>query len=163
MDNTLDAIIKTAAEQHLPFMDWRLFKAQLWQESRFNPKAVSPVGARGVAQIMPGTWNEWAPRCDMAGADPFDAEASVTVGAAYMAYLHAKWHSPRPAIDRVCLTMASYNAGLGSLLNAQKRVQGALLYREIIRGLPLVTGKYAQETIGYVRNILSFYAREITG
>jgi soluble lytic murein transglycosylase-like protein len=163
MENKYDDLIKIAVNQYLPFLDWRLYKAQLWQESRFKPAAVSPVGARGVAQVMPGTWAEWAPRAGYKNADPFDPQASIQVGACYLAYLHSQWHSPRPAMDRVCLAMASYNAGLGSLLRAQQRVKGALAYRDIIRGLHLVTGEHSQETINYVRNILEFYNKEITG
>lgn len=163
MTTTLDLIIRTAAEKHLPYLDWRIFRALIQQESRFDPKAKSPVGAMGLAQVMPGTWKDWATRADVSPADPYNPEANVNVGACYLAYLHSQWHSPRPAMDRVCLALASYNAGLGNLLNAQKRVRGALLYREIIRGLPLVTGNASQETIQYVRKILEHYAKDITG
>jgi hypothetical protein len=46
---------------------WRLWAAQLYAESRCDPGAVSPVGARGIAQIMPATGRDLARRL---GVDP---------------------------------------------------------------------------------------------
>lgn len=42
----------------MPGVDWRLLKAQYYQESHLKPNAVSPVGAAGVAQFMPATWRQ---------------------------------------------------------------------------------------------------------
>lgn len=158
-----DAQIRRAVSERFPHLDWRIYKALIWQESRFNNLAVSPVGAEGLAQFMPDTWAEWAPRAGYAGKRPHDAEASIATGAAYLAYLYSSWYSPRPDMDRICLMLASYNAGLGSLLKAQKQVGGKLLYREIIQGLPAVTGRHSKETIEYVKKILDYYRQEVTG
>lgn len=159
-----DEYIHASAKELLPEVDWRILKAQFWQESRFKADAVSPVGAQGVAQIMPGTWSQWAARAGMGDRDPFDAEASIHVGVRYMAYLYGQWSSPRPHVDRICLALASYNAGLGHLLTAQRRRGMHNLYAEIIKGLPEVTGPMnSRETIDYVQKILGFYAKEITG
>jgi len=59
--------------------------------------------------------------------------------------------------------LASYNAGMGNLLKAQKKVGGKLLYKEIIQGLPEVTGKHSKETIDYVQKILSYYLHSVIG
>lgn len=158
-----DTHIQWALSLHFPTLDWRIYKALLWQESRFNAQAVSPVGAQGIAQFMPATWAEWAPKAGMAGKRPYDAEASIITGACYLAHLYGSWHSPRPDIDRICLMLASYNAGLGNLLKAQKKVGGKLLYKEIIQGLPEVTGKHSKETIDYVQKILSYYFHSVIG
>lgn len=158
-----DLAIKTAADQFLPGLDWRCFKAQLRQESQLNPKALSPAGARGIAQFMPATWAEWSVKAGYKGSSPEDPLAAIPVAAQYMAYLMAQWSSPRPHIDRLCLALASYNAGLGNMLEAQKRQSGALLYSEIIKGLPAVTGKHSQETITYVKRILGYWSEYITG
>jgi soluble lytic murein transglycosylase-like protein len=155
MENT----VKQAAIDHLPAdYDWRLYWAQLNQESRFNPLAVSPAGAMGVAQFMPATWAE------IGSGDPFNAFDSIDAGARYMAKLIGKWKSPRPAMDRYCLAMASYNAGFGNILKAQRAAGGANDYKSIIAALPQITGaKHSWETISYVRLILGFYAEAITG
>lgn len=164
MKTNYDEIIKSAAAEHLPFTDWRFLKAQYWQESKFDPNAISPAGARGIAQIMPGAWRDWYKKLGYELTDIHKPEPSIFVGAAYMADLYRQWKSPRPEIDRYCLALASYNAGLGNILKAQKETGGKLLYREIIKGLPQVTGpKNSNETIVYVRKILGFYCKEVTG
>jgi len=80
-----------------------------------------------------------------------------------MAQLRAQWSSPRPEADRHSLAMASYNAGLGHLLEAQRRADMATQYRPIAAALPRVTGEHARETRGYVRRIWRYYAGMLTG
>src|SRR5690606_20537269 len=58
--NEYNELIRLAAQKYLPGYDWRLYKAQLWQESKLNPYATSPAGAKGIAQFMPATWAEWS-------------------------------------------------------------------------------------------------------
>lgn len=158
-----DATIQKAVREHLPGCDWRLYKAQLYEESRLYPLAVSYVGAKGIAQFMPATWAEWAPRAGWVGYPPEHAEASIFTGACYMAYLIAEWSWPRPEIDRHCLAVASYNAGLANLLEAQALAGGAVLYADIARCLPRVTGALAVQTTRYVRLTLAQHARYVTG
>ena len=51
-----DAAIRTAARRHFPAAwDWRILKAMVYQESRFDPEARSAAGALGLCQIMPAT------------------------------------------------------------------------------------------------------------
>lgn len=161
MTDKYDHWIQKAVETHLPGYDWRLYKAQLWQESKLDPDAKSPAGAVGVAQFMEQTWLEWSPKSGYAGYERTDPEASIFTGAAYMYYLINAWYWPRPEIDRYCLAMASYNAGKGNIIEAQSRQGNPSLYHEIIKGLDLVTGQHSEETIGYVRNILGFYYQQI--
>lgn len=164
MITTFDGHIVKAVEIWLPGYDWRLYKAQLWQESKLKPLAVSPAGAVGVAQFMPMTWAAWSRKSGYANSEPTDPEASIYTGACYMAYLIGEWSWPRPEIDRHCLAMASYNAGLGNILKAQKLSGNRSLYSEIITHLPAVTGDdNAPETIGYVRKILGYWAKQVTG
>lgn len=159
-----DEWIEDAVITHLPEgYDFRLFKAQLWQESRLDPNAVSPAGAVGVAQFMPKTWTQWATKAGYPGVKRTDPEASIFTGAAYMAWLINEWSWPRPAIDRYCLAMASYNAGLGNILKAQKVIGNPSSYAEIIKGLPQITGRKSRETISYVGNILDFYTDQVIG
>jgi soluble lytic murein transglycosylase-like protein len=80
-----------------------LLAAQLQVESGFDARAVSPVGAQGIAQFMPGTWagiwNPWR------AASPFDAAAAISAQARFMAGL-LRTFGGRPE-----LALAAYNAG----------------------------------------------------
>jgi soluble lytic murein transglycosylase-like protein len=75
-----------------------LLAAQLYAESGFNPFAVSPAGARGLAQFMPGTARSYGLR------DPFDPGQSIDAQARLMRDLLRRFAS-------VPLALAAYNAG----------------------------------------------------
>jgi hypothetical protein len=70
----------------------------IWTESRFNPDAVSPKGAQGIAQFMPGT------AAERALSDPFDIPAALAESAAFLREL-------ADAFGNVGLAAAAYNAG----------------------------------------------------
>lgn len=163
MKTLYDTIIREAVAEYMPKYDWRLYKAQLFQESSLNPNAVSKAGAVGIAQFMPGTWEQYSKSTGYENTDPTDPEASIYTGAYYMRYLIEEWVRPRPDADRKCLALASYNAGLGNILEAQKASGDSAAYRTIIAHLPEVTGEHARETIWYVKKILSYYNEMVTG
>jgi hypothetical protein len=75
-----------------------LLAAQLYQESHFNPFAISPAGARGIAQFMPGTAKDYNL------SDPFDGDAAILAQGHLMHDLLAQFGS-------VPLALAAYNAG----------------------------------------------------
>ena len=75
-----------------------LLAAQLMAESNFNPFAVSPAGAAGIAQFMPATAAAYGL------GDPFDAEAAIDAQAHLMSDLLAQFGNPS-------LALAAYNAG----------------------------------------------------
>ena len=108
-----DALVQKSALTH--DFDWRLIVAQMWQESNFNPKAVSPVGAQGLLQVMPRTGE------DMGFPPPlFDPEKNLKAGVKYMGWVRNRFKDPLPVNDELWFTLASYNAGLGHLLDAQR-------------------------------------------
>lgn len=104
--------------------------AVMRQESGGNPRAVSPVGAQGLMQIMPGTWAMLTTRFDL-GANAFEPRANIMAGAAYLRLMWDRYRNVR-------LMLAAYNAGPG-------RVDAYAAGR---RGLPL-------ETVNYVARISS--------
>lgn len=150
-----DAEIKQAVRLYWSsYPDWLSWKAQLWQESRLKPQAVSPVGARGLAQFMPGTWRDVVQRLDFPyGTSPHEARFAIEAGAYYMAQLRGQWRADRSALDRHRLAQASYNAGIGNIVAAQKRCGNPKGYAAIMACLPVVTGLRSQETLAYVRMI----------
>jgi len=153
-----DYLIEREFSKQLPEYEWQWFKAQLYQESRFKPLAVSPVGAQGLGQIMPGTWRDIAGGLRLpAHATAFDPKFNVKASAYYMRKQVNIWTSPRPPLDRLFLGMASYNAGAGNIIKAQRHCGMPSLYRDIIECLPEITGHHSKETIGYVENIYKFY------
>lgn len=163
MINTYDKLIKTSTHQYLEGVDWRLVKAQLWQESKLRPNAVSPAGAQGLAQFMQGTWSDMKKQMRMPEqARPFDPVYAVPALCFYMAQLHEEWNAEREPADRYALTLASYNAGMGNLLKAQKLAGDAAEYHRIIAQLPAVTGRdNAHETTTYVSRIFGYFTAQI--
>jgi len=95
--------------------------AQLDQESGFDPRALSPAGAQGIAQFMPGTWTGWGRDGDGDGVrDPFDPADAIPAQAAFDCSLAADMAAALRA-GRVVgsvrdLALASYNAGEGMVL-----------------------------------------------
>lgn len=112
---------------------------------------------------MPGTWPRLVRAIGAETASPHQVRPAAQAGAYYMAQLRREWSSPRPEADRHSLAMASYNAGLGHLLSAQRLAGMAVLYRPIAAELPRVTGDHARETRGYVRRIWRYYTMMLTG
>ena len=164
MNTKYDGLIKAAQKKHLPGTDWRLLKAQLTQESQLNPRATSPAGAQGIAQFMPKTWPEIR---DQIGyektASAYSAELAIPAAAYYMSKLAHGWTSEREEADRYCLALASYNAGFGNLLKAQKYANGAAEYYPIIEQLHRVTGhKHSQETTEYIKKIFKIFGEYLT-
>lgn len=134
--------------------DWRLLKAQCYQESRLDPLAESPVGAYGLCQFMPGTAGDVGRKIGFSPESFWLPEVSIRGAGYYMGKLIQSWKSPRPPLDRHKLALGSYNAGIGHLLKAQKLCGGPKLYEDIIACLPMITGRHSKETIDYTRLIV---------
>lgn len=107
----------------------------------------------GLCQFLPGTWSDIQKRHPHLN-NPYDPKQSIIAAAMYMGDLNRSWSSPRPVMDRYMLALASYNAGIGNLLRAQEKAEGALPYSEIISRLAEVTGHHARETTEYVDRIV---------
>lgn len=154
-----DDSIRTAAHKWLPLVPWKLLKAQYYQESRLDPNARSPAGAEGIAQFMPKTAADIWPRIGYGIIDRRQAGPSIEAGAYYMSTLRRAWTSKRPERDRHSLALASYNAGLGNILQAQHVCGGPVLYDLIMSCLPSVTGRHADETLGYAPRIYMWWQK----
>ena len=82
-----------------------LLSALVWQESRWNPQALSPKGAMGFTQLMPGTARDL-------GVNPADPIANLNGGARYLRYLLDQFDG------NVEKALAAYNAGPGRVRSA---------------------------------------------
>jgi soluble lytic murein transglycosylase-like protein len=125
------------------------------QESGLDPAAVSPVGARGVMQVMPSTWAEIQKAMGWRNISPHSALHNIFGGVWYQARMARIWSGRnRTTAEAYDLGLASYNAGAATVLKAQALCGNALRWTEIAPCLVAVSGPaHAGETIGYVRNI----------
>ena len=106
-----DDLIKSLAKEY--DFDWRLIAAQINKESKFNTKAKSWAGAKGLLQVMPRTAKE-------VGISNLEKpENGLRAGLKYMAWINAQLSDDLPVDVRVWFTLAAYNAGLGHLKDAR--------------------------------------------
>jgi membrane-bound lytic murein transglycosylase F len=105
-----DAAIKAAAERH--GFDWLLIASQIFQESRFDPDRESWAGAIGLTQLLPNT--AW----ELGVEDPWDPAQNINGGVRYLKRMWDQFDESSE-IDRVSLSLASYCAGLGHVLDAR--------------------------------------------
>ena len=117
-------LARAAAENEIPE---EFFTRLIWQESRFDPAAVSPAGAQGIAQFMPGTA---AARGLVNAFEPLQA---LQESASYLRELRTTFRGS------LGLAAAAYNAGPG-------QVEAWLAGRS---GLPFETQAYVRIITGY--------------
>jgi len=115
---------QAAADNDLPI---EFFTRLIWQESRFNPEAVSSKGAQGIAQFMPGTASA------RGLTNPFEPLQALREAASYLRELRTTFRG------NLGLAAAAYNAGPG-------RVEAWLAGQ---RGLPNETRAYVRVVTGH--------------
>lgn len=96
-------------------VDWLLLKAQVKAESDFAPQVRSPAGARGLAQFMPATFDEWTIRLKITEPNIYNPEHSIECQAAYLAQLLNKLGERSKAL-------AAYNWGIGNVMRTIKQM-----------------------------------------
>lgn len=122
-----DSLIREVANRH--GVDFALVKAVIRAESGFNPRAVSPKGARGLMQLMPRTARMHNVR------NVFSPGENIEGGTEHLRMLLDRY------AGNVRLALAAYNAGIGAVEKYGRRIPP---YRE---------------TQTYVRRVLSFRLR----
>lgn len=116
-------------------LDARLVMAVIAVESNFNANAVSPVGAMGLGQLMPGTAS------DLGVGNAFDVRENLE-GSTRLLSQHVRNMSPdgRVTEEAVKLALACYNAGAGAV----KKHKGIPPYRETQNYVTKITRLYRQ-------------------
>lgn len=169
-------VIKTYSKRY--GFDWRLILALIRQESRFSPQAVSHKGAFGLMQIMPVTCKEVSLVLGIENmALP---QNNIRGGIFYLRTMYNRFEAADEA-ERLKLSLAAYNAGLGRVYDAQGVAayfnESPYEWRSVRDALPLLSKRYytlhrsvwnrekprfgwfgdSEETIAYVESIMEYY------
>lgn len=122
-----ERLVGEAARRH--GLDPALVMAVVGVESGFQPQAVSPKGAQGLMQLMPGTAR------DLGVTDPLDPAANLDGGSRYLSSLVARYDGD------LTRALAAYNAGMGAVA----RHGGVPPYAETRNYVRKVLGRYQGE------------------
>ena len=111
-----DRIIRTISEQE--GNDWRLMSAIAYHESRFTADITSNRGARGLMQIMPRVARQYNVEKD----ELMNPETNVRVANKIFTKISTSLRLPASisSRDRLSLVLASYNGGIGHVLDARR-------------------------------------------
>ena len=164
-----DKQVKSYSEKY--GFDWRLITAQMFSESRFRPNARSSAGAIGLMQVMKNTGKQLKLR------RLTDPETNIHAGIKYMHWLSTKFDDELPVADKMWFTLASYNAGLGHVLDARRLAAKLGLNKDrwfgnVEKAMLLLSKKTyygkarygyvrGKEPVGYVRKIKELYENYI--
>ena len=136
--------------------DWRIFKAQGMAESNLDMNARSWVGAKGIMQLMPSTFQEIRSRHPEMKAINHP-EWNIAAGIFYDWQLWTQWQVDAQADDYNRFMLGSYNAGRGTLMRAQKvavaRALDPSTWLSIRTIAPEVPSWRHQETLDYIERI----------
>ncbi len=147
-------------------IDWKLLAAVGYQESHWDRDAVSPTGVRGIMMLTEVAANQLGIK------DRTEPEQSILGGARYIELIEKQIPERIDNPDRLWLTLAAYNVGIGHLEDARILTQSAGgnpdKWVDLKRYLPLLSKPeyykdlkhgYARgrEPVGYVDNIRSYY------
>jgi membrane-bound lytic murein transglycosylase F len=154
--------MQTYAERY--DFDWRLIAAQMYQESQFDPRAVSTAGATGLMQMLPDTAKS------LGFLNLTDPRSSIHAGIKYLDRLRNEFDKGVPASERTWFALAAYNTGFGRVENARHlaakmgldpnrwfgNVETAMLHYARPNNGAKPDRRYGQAII-YVRQIQSLY------
>lgn len=147
-------------------IDWLLLAALSYQESHWDPSAVSTTGVKGLMMLTQATAKQ------MKINDRIDPEQSIHAGAKYLESLYSRLPERITGTDRLWLAVAAYNVGLGHVEDAriitQRHGDDPDLWADVKKYLPLLSKKkwhtktrhgYARggEPVRYVENIRRYH------
>jgi membrane-bound lytic murein transglycosylase F len=147
-------------------VDWRLLAAIGYQESHWDPEAISPTGVRGIMMLTKNTAR------GLGVDDRIDPAQSIFGGARYLERLRARLPETIKEPDRTWFALAAYNVGYGHVQDARvitaRMGEEPDLWAHVKKSLPLLTQHnyysktkhgYARgwEPVMYVENIRNYY------
>ncbi|OOF30597.1 lytic transglycosylase F [Salinivibrio proteolyticus] len=131
--------------------DWRLLAALSYQESHWNPRAISPTGVRGMMMLTLPTAKSVGVR------NRLDPEQSIKGGALYLQRVLERVPDSVNPHERIWFALASYNIGFGHMMDARRltEAQGANpnSWSDVKKRLPMLAKRqyYTQTRYGYAR------------
>jgi len=148
-----------AGQRHT--IDWRLLAATGYQESKWDPEAVSGAGVRGMMQFTASTAQKM-------GVNPHDPRSSIDGAARYLKLLDQQLPRAIPENERPWFALAAYNIGIGTVLNAvrthQRKHPKDILYWQDFKDSLLLENQGSTFTrqrrklaLHYVDSIRSYY------
>jgi membrane-bound lytic murein transglycosylase F len=144
----MDEFVKAEQNTGMPA---DLLAALSYQESHWDPTAVSPTGVRGIMMLTRNTAES------LGVTDRLDPQAAIDGGARYLADRHRRLPDTIPEPDRTFLALASYNIGRGHLLDARQLARelgkNPDSWEDMKEVLPLKADKryYPSTRYGYAR------------
>lgn len=138
-------------KKHANDFDWRLLAALSYQESHWNPRAISPTGVRGMMMLTLPTAKSVGVR------NRLDPEQSIKGGSLYLQRMLDRIPDSVNPHERIWFAFASYNIGFGHMMDARRltEAQGANpnSWSDVKQRLPLLAKRqyYTQTRYGYAR------------
>ncbi len=147
-------------------IDWRLLAAMAYQESFWNPNAISPTGVRGIMMLTEPTAD------NLRISDPRSPAGSIDGGAEYIRDMLNQLPAHIPQPDRTWMALAAYNVGINHLEDArivtQEQGGNPDSWKDVRKRLPLLAmhswyskAKYGYargyEPVEYVKRIRTYY------
>ncbi|MFR9524386.1 MAG: transglycosylase SLT domain-containing protein [Rikenellaceae bacterium] len=166
-----DHLFRSLSEQH--GNDWRLLCAMAYHESRFQPDVTSRCGARGILQVMPNV----AKQFDISVEQLYNVEDNIYVANKVLTLIDDMLKLPEatPSNDRLKLTLAAYNCGIGRVADARRLArsfgESTTSWDVVAKYLSMMNSpeyyqldavKYgrftgAGQTLAYVKNVVNHY------
>ncbi|MCK5727471.1 MAG: transporter substrate-binding domain-containing protein [Thiotrichaceae bacterium] len=160
-----DKLVKKYSQRY--GFDWRLITAQMYSESRFQEDAHSHAGAIGLMQVMKNTGKQLNLNA------LHKPDVNIHAGVKYMHWLSKRFNPELPIADRMWFTLASYNAGLGHVLDAKRLAEKQGLnpnrwFDNVEKAMLMLSKRQyyqksrygyvrGREPVGYVRKIKALY------
>ena len=151
IDNRLPKYENLFKKYATPEVPWLLLASISYQESHWDPKARSPTGVRGMMMLTRDTAKFVNVK------NRLDPEQSIQGGAKYLSQLIQRLPESIPADEKIWFALASYNIGLGHLLDVRRitkmKKQNPDSWADVKENLPLLHQRkwYTKTRYGYAR------------
>ncbi len=147
-----DSIIQHYSREY--DFDWQLIAAQMFEESRFDPRAKSFAGAIGLMQVMPRTGKAFG----VPATSLILPDSGTHAGVMYLRHVHGYIEDGETLDDQLWFALAAYNAGFGHLDDARRLTASMggnpnVWFGEVEQYMPLLAQRkyHRQSQYGYCR------------